>query len=163
MHESQERGASGVGARSSRSEGGPPGAIAPERLMAYLDGELAPEERAEVEALLARHTEAQRDLVLFRHLHEDLSGIRLRTRATRSSVWDRVHRRLSRPLGWILIIGGTGAWLGYGTWMYVSSTVPTWEKLMTGAVVIGVLTLFTSVIHERYREWLADPYRDVER
>lgn len=163
MHETQEGSASEAGAGSSRSEGTPPGPISPERLMAYLDGELAPEERAQVETLLARHTEAQRDLVLFRHLHEDLSGIRLRTRAARSSVWDRVHRRLSRPLGWLLIIAGTAAWLAYGAWLYLSSTIPTWEKLMTGAVVIGVLTLFTSVIHERYREWLTDPYRDVER
>lgn len=155
MHNTQEGGTSGSGSPSSP--------IAPERLMAYLDGELAPVERAEVEALLARHTEAQRDLVLFRQVHEDLSGIRLRTRATRSSVWDRVHRRLSRPLGWILVITGTVAWLAYGTWMYFSSTIPTWEKLMTGAVVIGMLTLFTSVTHERYREWLTDPYRDVER
>jgi hypothetical protein len=38
-----------------------------------------------------------------------------------------------------------------------------WEKLATGAVVIGILALLTSVIWERYREWLTDPYRDVHR
>jgi anti-sigma factor RsiW len=137
--------------------------LAPETLMAYMDGELDPEARARVEAVLARHTEARRELILFQHLHEDLSGIRLRAKEARASVWGRVHQRLTRPLGWLLVAAGTVAWLLYGAWMYVSSAVPTVEKLMTGAVVIGILMLFTSVIHERYREWLVDPYRDVER
>lgn len=140
-----------------------PGPLSPQQLMAYLDGELAPEERSQVESVLGRNTEAQRDLILFRHLHEDLSGIKLRTRTTQDSVWDRVHRQLSRPLGWLLVVSGALAWIAYGVWMYISSSTPTWEKLMTGAVVIGVLVLFISVIHERYREWLTDPYRHVER
>ena len=38
-----------------------------------------------------------------------------------------------------------------------------WEKLATGAVAIGILILFASVIWERYQEWLRDPYRDVHR
>ncbi len=137
--------------------------LSAETLMAYLDGELPPEGRAQVEAVLARHTEARRDLVLFQHLHEDLSGIRFRTHDARTSIWGRVHARLTHPLGWFLVAMGTMAWLIYGAWMYVSSATPTLEKLMTGAVVIGILVLFTSVIHERYREWLVDPYRDVER
>lgn len=137
--------------------------LSPELLMAYLDGELAPDVRQRVETALARQTEVQRDLLLFQHVHEDLAGIRLKTRDTRASVWGRVHRRLTRPLGWILVGTGAAAWALYGLWMYASSAIPTMEKLMTGAIIIGILVLFTSVIHERYREWLTDPYRDVER
>ena len=33
----------------------------------------------------------------------------------------------------------------------------------TGAVAIGMLALLASVIWERYREWLTDPYRDIQR
>jgi hypothetical protein len=47
----------------------------------------------------------------------------------------------------------------------VFSTSPgdPWEKLATGAIVIGILTLLASVIWERYRDWGTDPYRDVHR
>jgi hypothetical protein len=135
----------------------------PELLMRYLDGELSPEERTRVEAFLATATEVQRELVVYRHIHEDLASIRLHTGGGRRSVWDRVHARLTRPMGWIFFSVGVVSWLLYGAWVYFSSLVPSWEKAMSSAVVIGVLLLFASVIHERYREWLTDPYRDVER
>jgi hypothetical protein len=37
------------------------------------------------------------------------------------------------------------------------------EKILTSAVVIGVLLLLATVIHDRYREYLTDPYRHLER
>jgi hypothetical protein len=137
--------------------------LPPELLMRYLDGELAPEERARVERLLEDATEIQRDLLVYRHIHQDLSELRLRTGGGRRSVWDRVHQRLTRPVGWIFLCTGVAAWLIYLTWIYLSSATPTWEKFMSSAVVIGVILLFASVIHDRYRELLTDPYRDVER
>jgi anti-sigma factor RsiW len=140
----------------------PPG-LSPELLMRFLDGELPPEERVRVEGLLAGATEVQRDLLVYRQIHQDLSEIRLRTGGGRRSVWDRVHQRLTRPMGWILLGSGVAAWAVYLAWLYLSSATPSWEKLMSSAVVIGILLLFASVIHERYREWLTDPYRDVER
>ncbi len=138
-------------------------ALSPEVLMRYLDGELAPEDRHRVEQLLAGATEIQRELVVYRHIHEDLSEIRLRTGGGRRSVWERVNQRLTRPMGWIFLCAGVGSWLLYLAWVYLSSATPTWEKVMSSAVVIGILLLFASVIHDRYREWLTDPYRDVER
>lgn len=138
-------------------------ALSPEVLMRYLDGELAPPDRQRVEQLLAGATEIQRELMVYRHIHEDLSEIRLRTGGGRRSVWERVNQRLTRPMGWIFLCAGGGSWLLYLAWVYLSSATPTWEKLMSSAVVIGVLLLFASVIHDRYREWLTDPYRDVER
>jgi hypothetical protein len=144
-------------------DAGLPGGITPELLMRFLDGELTPEERARVEAALAGATEVQRDLLVYRHIREDFSNLRLRTGGGRRSVWERVHARITRPMGWIFFCTGTAAWLLYASWVYFSSATPTFEKLMSAAVVIGVLLLFASVIHERYREWLTDPYRDVER
>jgi hypothetical protein len=138
-------------------------ALSPEVLMRYLDGELAPPDRQRVEQLLAGATEIQRELMVYRHIHEDLSEIRLRTGGGRRSVWERVNQRLTRPMGWLFLCAGVGSWLLYLAWVYLSSATPTWEKLMSSAIVIGVLLLFASVIHDRYREWLTDPYRDVER
>ena len=33
----------------------------------------------------------------------------------------------------------------------------------SGAIVIGIILLLASVILEQYRQWLIDPYRDVQR
>ena len=138
--------------------------VSREDLMRDLDGELPPDERREVEAKLGSSTELQRDLALYRTLHEDLAGIRIRQEPTaRRSVWGAVNRRLTRPVGWILIVVGALVWLSHAGFVFVTAPTPTWEKLATSAVVIGVLLLFATVIHERWQELATDPYRDVER
>lgn len=140
------------------------GDVSRETLMRYLDGELPPEERREVARALEASTELQRELAIFRSMHEDLAGLRLKGGGRQSrSVWGAVNRRLTRPMGWIFFNLGVLAWLVFVVYTYFTSPAPSWEKLATGAVVIGILLLFTSVIHDRYREWLTDPYRDVER
>jgi anti-sigma factor RsiW len=146
-----------------RSGPGPEVEISREMMMRYLDSELTPEERREFEVRLESSTELQRELALFRTLHEDLSGIRIRGSGPHRSVWTSVHRRLTRPIGWILVVMGVLAWIAHAGYVFVTAPAPTWEKLATSAVVIGVLLLFASVIHERWRELATDPYRDVER
>jgi anti-sigma factor RsiW len=137
--------------------------VSQETLMRYLDGELPPEERARVDRALAGSTELRRELAIFRSLHEDLATLSFHQAATRDSIWTRVHRRLSRPIGWTLVGLGTIAWVVVAVVEYLTSAAPSWQKLASAAIVIGVLLLFASVIHERYREFLADPYRHVER
>lgn len=142
----------------------PPDAmVRKETLMRYLDGELSPPDRERFEELLEGSTELQRELAVFRVFHHDLAGLRLHDPPERRSVWDRVHRSLSRPVGWVLLAAGSAAWLTYTVYLYLSSTATLVEKAATSAVIIGILLLFASVIHDRYREWLTDPYRDVER
>jgi anti-sigma factor RsiW len=133
--------------------------------MRYVDGELSPGDRVRFEAELARSTELQRELAVFRSLHDDLSGITLRTsgRGHPPSVWSAVNRRLTRPVGWILLVVGALAWMAHAAWVYSTSPAPTWEKVATSAIVIGILLLFATVIHDRVRELRTDPYRDVER
>lgn len=134
-----------------------------EELMLYLDGELPPEERARVQTALDRSTELQRDLAIFRSMKADVQGLALDPGNHNRSVWDQVNVRLTRPVGWILMIAGVLAWSLYGTYLFATGPADLWEKLATGAVAIGILMLLASVIVERYREWLTDPYRDVHR
>ena len=47
--------------------------VRPDDLMRFLDGEIAPEERARIEAALSGSTELQRELALFRAMKDDLS------------------------------------------------------------------------------------------
>jgi hypothetical protein len=131
--------------------------------MRFLDGELPPEEHARVQAALAASTELAREAAIYRAVKGRFQDISFHPGTYHSSVWDEVNQHLTRPIGWILLVAGAVVWTAYGVYVFVVSPMEMWEKLATGAVVIGVLTLLASVIWERYREWLTDPYRDVQR
>lgn len=134
-----------------------------EDVMRYLDGEASPEVRQRIEKELETSTELQREIQVYQGLREELRKLELPTGINGRSVWSSVERRLSRPLGWLLILLGTGVWMAYGTYTYVVSPIDWWEKTATGAIVIGIMLLLASVILEQYRQWLIDPYRDVQR
>jgi hypothetical protein len=136
--------------------------VSHESLMRYLDGEAAPEERARIDAVVADSTELQRDLVVFRTMKSDLQAMTFGL-ANDQSVWGAVHRRITRPLGWLLISVGFLTWILYGSYLYIVSAIVPWEKLATSAIGRGILFLFGTVIYERRKEWLTDPYRNVYR
>jgi hypothetical protein len=136
--------------------------VSHEELMRYLDGESTPDERTRIDDALENSTELQRDIALFGRMKEDLQTLRFDD-AGRRSIWHLVHRRLTRPLGWALLVSGFAVWTVYGSYLYMVSAIDPLEKLASTGIVIGVLLLLGSVVYERYREWLTDPYRDVLR
>jgi len=131
--------------------------------MRFLDGELPPEEHARVAAALEGDSELARELAIYRAMKTQLGELSFDPGHRRRSVWDAVNRELARPIGWVLLVGGVAVWTLYGTYLFATGPSDPWEKLATGAVVIGTLLLLASVIWERYRESLSDPYRDVHR
>lgn len=131
--------------------------------MRYIDGELTPDEHARIEAELARSTELQRELAIFRSLKADFQGISFHPATYRTSVWDEVNQYVTRPFGWILVVLGVVLWMTYGAYVFATAPADPWEKMATGAIAIGILMLLASVIWERIREWDSDPYKDVER
>ena len=133
-----------------------------DRLMRYLDGELTAEERLQVEATIERSTELRRELELFRALKRDLAGLSFSVDADRG-VWGQVNRRVTRPVGWLLVLVGVALWLGYGSYVFVTTPGQLVPKLAIGAVVIGLFLLLISVLGEQYRAWTRDPYRNVMR
>jgi len=136
--------------------------VSHENLMRYLDGEIAPEERARIDAAVANSTELQRDLVVFRTMKNDLQAMTFGL-ANDQSLWGVVHRRITRPLGWLLLSAGFLTWILYGSYLYIVSAIDPLEKLATSAIGLGILFLFGTVIYERRKEWLTDPYRNVYR
>ncbi len=134
-----------------------------EDLMRFLDGEMPPEESARVQAHIEASTELGREVRIFRAMKAGFQDLTFDPGTHRRSVWDEVNQQLTRPIGWVLVVAGAAVWTGYGAYVFAASPVNPWEKLATGAVVIGIVLLLASVIWERYREWLTDPYRDVYR
>ena len=134
-----------------------------EELMRYLDGEVGPEERSRIEGAVDQSTELRRELAVYRAMKNDLQSLRLRDGGKGGSVWDSVNRQLARPFGWILLTVGALVWAAYSLYVYFNSPALLLQKMATAAVGIGILILLAGVIWERYRIWLTDPYRDIQR
>ena len=118
----------------------------------------------ELESKLAKaNGGSTRELAVFKAIKDDLQNLKLTGGGHNGSVWDSVNRQLTRPVGWLLLVVGSLIWAAYGLYVYLTSPVFFLEKMATSAVGIGILLLFASVIWERYREWLTDPYRDIQR
>lgn len=137
--------------------------ISHEQLMRYLDDEVGTEERSRIEAHLERCSECRRELAIFDTMKSDLTRLRFDQGHGDDSIWDRVNRRLTRPVGWTLLIAGALSLLVFGIYTYVISPGEIWEKVSVGAVLIGLALLFIGVARDRYREWRTDPYREIER
>jgi hypothetical protein len=76
----------------------------------------------------------------------------------------RLSVRATRGLGWILICGGAVALLLYSLVMALLHwRPPTFREVLCGAVVIGFLLLFFSVLRERWLELPHDRYRSVKK
>ncbi len=139
-----------------------PERITHEDLMRFIDGELDPDDRERVDAEIRASTELQREVAIFRAMKTDFQELSFQPAGARS-VWDRVNRKLTRPVGWLLMVGGAVVLSAYGIFVFATSPGDPWEKMAIAAVVIGFAVLLGSVVWERYRDWLHDPYRDVYR
>ncbi len=136
--------------------------IGHDELMQYLDGELTTQESARVEEHLATCTECRRELAIFGAMKDDLAALNF-SHVGGPSVWAGVRRKLARPLGWILLIGGALAWVVHAVYTFLTKPGALWEKLATGSIWIGLLLLLLMVGIERYRDWKTDPYREIQR
>lgn len=136
--------------------------IGHDELMRYLDGELPPDRARAVEEAVERDTELKRELGVFRAMKADLSEIGARM-DTKSTVWDDVNRRLTRPLGWVLFLVGAVVVVAYGAYAYLTGADALWEKLAVSAIVVGLAMLLVSTLIDRYRDLKTDPYREIQR
>jgi anti-sigma factor RsiW len=131
-----------------------------DELSAYADGELPPDATRRVAEHLEACTECARELSLIRTLGGAMRT--LQNRPPDRSTWERVHRRLTRPAGWILIVLGAVLWggLALASWLRRELTL---EWLAGTALGVGLLMLLVGIAYEQYREWRGSPYRDIER
>lgn len=133
-----------------------------EAISAYADGELTAEEETRVEAHLAHCTECARELALIRAMGEAMVQTAQSTTA-RPGIWQHVHRRITQPIGWLLVSAGVAIWVALAVieWFRSSSLTPAW--LATTAVGIGLALIAVAVGYEQLREWRDSPYKDIER
>lgn len=130
-----------------------------ELISAYADGELSPEEARRVEAHLEACTECVRELALIR----SIGGAMRTTPTPPPGLWSDVHRRLTRPVGWLLFLAGVIAFAALAVLEWYRERALTLEWLGTTALVLGLALLLAGVAHEQYQAWKNSPYKDIER
>jgi hypothetical protein len=130
-------------------------------LGAYADGELNAMETAGVAEHLQRCTECARELALIRSMG---GAMRTMVGTTEGSeVWGGVHRRLTRPAGWLLVAAGSVVWVAMAVLEWFRHRELSLEWLGATAVGIGLALLLVGVVHEQYREWKETRYKDILR
>jgi ferric-dicitrate binding protein FerR (iron transport regulator) len=139
-------------------------------IMADLDGELPPEERGELQRVLADDAELREE-------HERLSRLKeitgmMRLKAPPPEIWEdywkSVYTRFERGVGWVLLSVGALVLLGWGSWEIVQALVqdeeiPGFAKLAVFGVLGGGVVLLVSVFREKLFLHRRDPYRGVKR
>lgn len=70
---------------------------------------------------------------------------------------------VTRGLGWVLLIAGVLGISGIAIYEFVIDTsMPTYIKVLTGLVWLGLGVLLVSVLRQRLVERKTDKYKDVE-
>ncbi|CAN5827330.1 hypothetical protein BH23GEM9_BH23GEM9_36060 [soil metagenome] len=132
-----------------------------ELLGAYADAELDAARTARVAEHLKVCTECARELALIRSLGGAMRDVV--TAGGNRDVWPGVHRRLTRPIGWLLFATGAAVWLAMVVVEWFRHRELSWEWLAATAIGIGLALLFVGVLHEQYSDWKSTRYRDVEQ
>lgn len=82
--------------------------------------------------------------------------------------WGGVYRRLERGIGWILLSVGAIPVLAYVCWQMASHfftdpSIALWLRLSGGAMGLGLIILFVSVLRETVFFHKRERYKDIER
>jgi len=140
-------------------------------LTGYLDDELPPGRRAELEAHLAACPACRAELGEIRQLKEELATMQFEEPgdAELQRYWRGVYNRLERGLGWILLSLGAILVLSYGAVQLIGELiadpgVALVMKIGVVALILGAVVLFVSLLRERLTLCKTDRYsKEIRR
>lgn len=134
--------------------------------MRWLDGELSSIEAQQYEAHVRDCDECRRELDSLGRIVRITDELKLRPPDDEfwKGYWESVYRRSERRLGFVFLIAGALALLGYAIFRALTSpSLFTYEGISVMLILIGLVVIFVSVARERYHESKNDPYKEVER
>ncbi len=139
-------------------------------LAAYLDGELPPETKKQVERHLAGCAECSAELEEMRRIRNLLSQIEPPKLPDIywKTYWSGIYNRIERAVGWILLSVGTIILMAYGLYMafekfFTDPSISIVQKIGVGALGLGIIVLLVSIIRERIFAAKHERYSQVER
>jgi predicted anti-sigma-YlaC factor YlaD len=134
--------------------------------MRLLDGEMSPAEAAAYEEHLGACDVCRREMTALGRVVRLSEELKLRVPEDEfwQGYWESIYRRSERSVGFVLLIAGLLALVGYGIVRAVTSpSFLTYEGISVTIILLGLAIIFISVVRERYHERSNDPYREVER
>ena len=140
-------------------------------LMAYLDGEMSPPDKARFEQRLADSPQLQEELARFRRLSDELAAMAFPepSDVELDRFWKGVYNRMERWVAWAVLLAGLGGALCYGAFHAIRALISDPQtallvKVAVVAVLVGLVTLFLSLFRERLAVYKSDRYsREVQR
>ena len=134
-------------------------------LMGLMDGELTPEEAADVNKALIRSAELREEYERLcqagDHL-QPMSFLEPGDEVTRK-LWKSPHHHFARLAGlWLVVLGYLGL-IGYAVVEMLSADGLAFPNLCIIGILIGTAVLLLSFIRERLAKHAVDPYKDIQR
>ncbi|MCL7970426.1 MAG: hypothetical protein M8865_03460 [marine benthic group bacterium] len=141
-----------------------------ELLMRALDDELSPEERTELDLLLADDPILRAERERLGRLKEVTGEMKLRNPPEQlwDDYWNSAYSRMERGIGWILVSFGVIVVGGWATWQFVTELIADTEMppLIKAGILagsLGLVILTVSVLRQRLFVRKTDPYKDIVR
>ncbi len=134
--------------------------------MRFLDGDLGAAEKAEYEEHVKTCDDCRRELKDLGRIVEFTKDLKLRAPDEEfwSRYWGSVYHRLERRTGFLFVIAGVLAVMGYAIFRAVTSPeFLTFKGISIAIALLGLAIVFFSVVRERYHESKSDPYKGVQQ
>lgn len=134
-------------------------------MMAAIDGESSPDERRELDAILAGAPDLAADWRRLTRVKEVTTGMRLQNAPEElwDGYWTSVYSRAERGAAWVLISAGAIILAAYWLWqalvaLFSDTSVPALIRFAVMALGLGLIILLVSVLRERMFTHRSDPY-----
>lgn len=133
--------------------------------MAYLDGELSPQDRAAFEALLEQHPEWREEAAEMAEIVGATKQVKLRPPDPTiwDNYWEEIDSRIERKVGWLITSIGAALLMLLGIWKVMMFAQNDLVRLGILMVVVGMALLFFAVIRGRLVELPKDRYRRIRK
>ena len=136
------------------------------QLMAYLDGEMNPQERTQYERVLMQSPELQRRLAQFQKLQSIVRRVRIPE--PKPELWDEFPRRNTEKWlhisGWVLfVVGALIVAIASQYFLWMTNDIPCCLKIGFSLLGAGLVLLLVSVHLRRRKEGKTDRYKEIVR
>ena len=139
-------------------------------LMSYLDDEIEPEKKAEIERHLTECTKCREEYQSFVKLKQETDKMKLADLSDElwNGYWKGVYRRVERGTGWVLLSIGAIILLCFGAYQFFKEllgdpNISLIVKIGVSMGVLGAIVLLVSIIRERLFLCKTERYKEVER
>jgi len=140
------------------------------KIMAYLDHELSAAESVQIERKIAEDPQYRKYYHQMQKLKEVTGAMKFKILPDMywDEYWQHVYNRLERGISWILISLGAIVVLSFAIWTAVSDlladqTINPFLKCGILILIVGIVTLFVSILREKLMVRKVDKYKEVER